>query len=276
MTLHAERDTALELAARAADIALEVYAREFTADEKADRSPVTEADRRINEFLVDALLEAFPGDRVIGEESEFDGTIDAHRVWFVDPIDGTKDFIKKNGEWSVMIGLAIDGVASLGVVTEPTRERSFWAIAGEGAWLRTAEGDRRVHVNTTSDAAAATVVGSRSHPDPRIERVVARLGVGNSYPHGSVGCKLAHIAEGRADMYFNFSGKCSMWDTCGPEVIIREAGGDLVGFDGARIHYGGASTGVEQPFVAVAGVWMDRVLEVTRSMADELDPSRHP
>lgn len=276
MTLHAERDTALHLAAVASTIALEVYGREFSAEEKADRSPVTEADKRINEYLVGKLREAFPNDRVIGEESDHGGSVDGHRVWFVDPIDGTKDFIKKNGEWSVMIGLAIDGVASLGVVVEPTRERSFWAAAGEGAWLRTGDGDTRLRVNDAGDPALATVVNSRSHPDARIAKVVERLEVANEYRHGSVGCKLAQIAEGRADMYFNFSGRCSMWDTCGPEVIIREAGGDLVGFDGSRIHYGGASTDVTQPFVAVAGVWLDRVLAVTRSMADELDPSNHP
>lgn len=276
MQLLAERDLALSLADRAATIALEIYQRPFSAEEKADKSPVTEADRRINAFLVDAIQQAFPDDLVIGEESAAATDLDAHRVWFIDPIDGTSDFVKKNGEWSVMIGLAIDGKAALGVVAEPTRERVFWAVEGEGAWQRDAGGERRLRVRDVGTPETATVVNSRSHPDARIERVVERLAVANSYAHGSVGCKLAQIAEGRADMYFNFSGKCSMWDTCGPEVIIREAGGDLVGFDGERIVYAGQSTDVPRPFIATTRIWKARVLEVTRAMADELDPSRHP
>lgn len=276
MHLLAERDLALQLAERAGAIALEIYQRPFTAEEKADKSPVTEADRRINAFLVAAIQQAFPDDLVIGEESAAATSLDAPRVWFVDPIDGTSDFVKKNGEWSVMIGLAIDGSAALGVVAEPTRDRVLWAVAGQGAWLRDADSERQLRVRDDAEPETATVVNSRSHPDARIERVVERLRVANTYAHGSVGCKLAHIAEGRADMYFNFSGKCSMWDTCGPEVIIREAGGDLVGFDGAPIRYAGHSTDVPQPFVATTDVWKARVLEVTGAMADELDPSRHP
>jgi signal peptide peptidase SppA len=174
------------------------------------------------------------------------------------------------------LGLIDHERAALGVVAEPTRDRVLWAVAGLGAWLRDAHGERQLRVRDDAEPETATVVNSRSHPDARIERVVERLRVANTYAHGSVGCKLAHIAEGRADMYFNVSGKCSMWDTCGPEVIIREAGGDLVGFDGAPIRYAGHSTDVPQPFIATTNVWKARVLEVTGSMADELDPSRHP
>lgn len=276
MNLEAERDLAIRLAYAAGEIALEVYGREFTPSEKADKSPVTEADQRINDFLVEQLSAAFPNDLVVGEESDLGESVDAERAWFVDPIDGTKDFIKKNGEWSVMIGLAVQGVASLGVVFEPAFGRLYHAVAGGGAFERRDGTDTAMHVNTETDPAKATVVMSRSHPDPRITKVVEALHIANHYAHGSVGCKLADIAEGRADMYFNFSGRCSMWDTCGPEVIIREAGGDMVGFDGERIVYGGDSALVRQPFVAVANAWMHPVLEVTRSMADELAPEKHP
>ena len=276
MTLEAERDLAIRLAYAAGEIALEVYSREFTPSEKADRSPVTEADERINEFLVEQLSSAFPEDLVVGEESDLSGEINAHRAWFVDPVDGTKDFIKKNGEWSIMIGLAIDGAASLGVVFEPAFGRLYWAVSGEGAYERRDGQDVPLRVTEESDPAKATIVMSRSHPDARILKVVEALGVANQYSHGSVGCKLADIAEGRADMYFNFSGRCSMWDTCGPEVIIREAGGDMVGFDGERIEYRGATALVAVPFVAVANAWMKPVLQVTRAMADELAPERHP
>jgi 3'(2'), 5'-bisphosphate nucleotidase len=276
MAYELERDEAIRLATEAAVLALEVYERDFTPEQKADRTPVTEADKVLNEFLVGALQGLFPNDLVVGEESGHTTSVDADRSWFVDPIDGTSDFIKKNGEWSVMIGMAVKGRAVLGVVCEPAFDRLYFATEGGGAFERTADGDVRLRVNQEPEAAKATIVNSRSHPDPRISKVRDALSIGQEYAHGSVGCKLAQIAEGRADMYFNFSGKCFMWDTCGPEVIIREAGGDLVDFEGERIHYGGESPALTSPFIAVSDVWQERVLAVTRSIADELDPSRHP
>ncbi len=253
-------------------IALAIHERDFTAEEKADKSPVTEADRRLNEILVRELSAAFPGDLVIGEESGFDGVPDAERAWFVDPVDGTSDFIKKNGEWSVMIGHAQRGEAVVGVVYEPVRGTLYYAERGAGAWREHGGEATRLEVGKDPDPTQAVTVRSRSHPDPRIDAVLDRLGVTRDYRHGSVGCKLAQIAEGRADIYFNFSGRCFMWDTCGPEVIIREAGGDLVDFDGKRISYKAESLGIEVPFVAVAGALQPAVLSVLREMRDQLLP----
>lgn len=264
---------ASSLAREAGDIALQVYAREFTAEQKADRSPVTEADKRVNAFLCDAIAQRFPGDLVVGEESGFKGALPATgRAWFIDPIDGTKDFILKNGEWSVMIGLAIDGRAAAGVVFEPAFDRMYYGAEGEGAW-RVSAGERtRLERTAAKDARNAVIVNSRNHPDARIQKVADRLGITEQFAHGSVGCKLARIAEGKADVYFNFSGKCGMWDTCAPEAIIRQAGGDLVTIQGKHLSYAGDSTQVSKPFYASTGAVMDPVGEAVRALAAELQP----
>ena len=269
-----EIEAAIALAIEGGAVALEVYSREFSSAEKADRSPVTEADRRVNDLVCPALREAFPNDLVIGEESGFSGQIPATgRVWFVDPIDGTKDFILKNGEWSIMIGLCIDGAAVAGVVFEPAFGRLYFAAKGTGAFVRESNGDeRQLRTDAAKHASNAVIVNSRNHPDPRIQLVADRLGISEQFPHGSIGCKLARIAEGTADLYFNFSGRCHMWDACAAEVIIREAGGDLIGFDGSPIVYSGPTTQLGEPFFATTGAVRDAVVDAVQALSDQLQP----
>lgn len=271
--LRAAAARAAELVEQAGAIAMEVYATDFSSRAKADDSPVTEADRRVNAFLVDALRAAFPGDLVVGEESGFTGEVPTHgRSWFVDPVDGTKDFILKNDEWSIMVGLAVDGQAVLGVVGEPALGQLYWAGAGLGCWRRIAgHADERLHTPPRA-LADAIVVNSRNHPDPHVAKLLGVLGVTRSFEHGSVGCKLARIAEGRADAYFNFSGKCHMWDTCAPEVLLREAGGDLVDLDGRQLRYVGASTRVRSPFFAASAAVLEPIAAALAPLATELRP----
>ncbi len=256
-----ELSVAIELVERAAPVAMAIYGREFTVEEKQNRDPVTEADRKVNTLLVEGLRAAFPDDLVIGEESGHEGAVGAHRAWFVDPIDGTSDFIRKNGEWSVMVGLVVDGVARVGVVDEPALGATYWAADGEGCFRRRGGVTERVCVRDDADPAQATVVLSRSHPDPDTEAVLAALGVTRRFQHGSVGCKVARIIDGSADLYFNFSGACHMWDVAGPDAILREAGGALVTLGGGGVPYAGATTRVELPFVACTSALRDAALE---------------
>ena len=227
----------------------------------------------MNAYLCEAIGEAFPDDLVVGEESSFGGRVPAEgRAWFIDPIDGTKDFILKNGEWSIMIGLSLDGEAVAGVVYEPAFERLYLASRGGGAW-RVDDGARvRLQRADAKPITEAVVVGSRNHPDARITKVMQRLGITREFVHGSVGCKLARIAEGQADAYFNVSGRCHMWDTCAAEVIIREAGGDLVDFAGAPIRYSGPTTRVGSPFYACTNAVREPISEAVQALAEELRP----
>lgn len=248
-----ELEVAIDLARQSAEIAMEIYARDFEFSEKDnDAGPVTEADLRINAFLVGALRAAFPEDAVIGEESPIEELAsDARRRWIIDPIDGTKDFLQKNGEFSVMIGLAVDGRAELGVVAIPATGQIYVGAPGHGAFRIDADGTRvTLQVNTEMHARDATIVNSRNHPDATIDSIRDALGITNEYRHGSVGCKVAHISDGRADLYVNLSGRCHWWDVVGPEAIVRQAGGVVLTLSGEELRYEGDSTRVAAPFFA--------------------------
>lgn len=258
-----EMQTAIELAREASAIAMEIYARDFDYEEKAnDGGPVTEADLRINEFLTQKLSEAFPNDAVIGEESDLSKIkADVHRRWIIDPIDGTKDFLQKNGEFSVMIGLAVEGRAELGVVAEPANNKIYGGAPGMGAFVIDEKGrHKELFIDPAVLVENATIVNSRNHPDPTIDQIRDALGITKEYRHGSVGCKVAHISDGRADLYINLSGRCHWWDVCGPEAIVRQAGGVLVDLQGKELRYEGTDTTVHQPFFAANRVLKDAVI----------------
>lgn len=248
-----ELEVAIDLARQSAAIAMEIYARDFDVSQKAgDAGPVTEADLRINEFLVNALRKAFPEDAVIGEESPIEELAsDARRRWIIDPIDGTKDFLQKNGEFSVMIGLAVDGRAELGVVAIPAHDQIYVGAPGHGAYMLNGDGERvDLQVNTEIEGKDATIVNSRNHPDSTIDFIRDEIGITREYRHGSVGCKVAHISDGRADLYINLSGKCHWWDVAGPEAIVRQAGGVVLTLSGEELRYEGDSTQISEPFFA--------------------------
>lgn len=270
--LDTELQTAIALALDAGQEALRIAHGDFRVDLKtADASPVTAADRRGNALITAGLSAAFPEDRVVAEESVNPAPGNHPRLWFVDPIDGTRDFVQRNGEWSVMIGLAIDGRAVLGVVHQPQLDRLYFGVVGQGAFVRIGTGQTPLTPRDTTDPALLTVAESRNHPDPRITTLRQTLGIRHTYSHGSVGLKLAHIAEGRADVYFNFSGKCHMWDTCGPEALIRAAGGDVFAFQGQPLSYHGADSRVPGAFVASTAAMRAPLIDALAAHP-ELDP----
>src|SRR5262249_34103251 len=142
----------------------EIYATDFAVRDKAENDPVTEADTRVNAFLVGRLHEAFPGDAIIAEESANEPPkAGASRCWYVDPLDGTKEFIAKNGEFSVMIGLAVDGEARLGVVYQPTTGKLYRGVVGDGAFYEIGDKTYQLKVSDTADPSKLRLVVSRSH-----------------------------------------------------------------------------------------------------------------
>jgi 3'(2'), 5'-bisphosphate nucleotidase len=211
------------------------------ADAGTAASPVTDADRASNEVIVAGLAAAFPDDAVLSEESrDPEARLDAARVWIVDPLDGTKEFLARNGEFAVMIGLAIDGWPALGVVYMPAAETLYSAVEGRGARVER-DGRRRRLICPARAAhgagAAPRMVGSRSHPDPLTERMRHELGAGPPRPAGSVALKCALLAEGECDLYVHPVPYLKEWDTCAPELILREAGGTVTDCLGDPLRY---------------------------------------
>ncbi len=234
----AELVCAFELA-RKAGAEVRVLQKDIEVEMKPGDEPVTAADRRASEIIVAGLASAFPDDPVISEElPPPSGAQASARLWLVDPIDGTKDFIRGEDGYSVMIGLVRDGKPVLGVVYQPAQDRMFYAVP-EGAWVATPTVTEPMQVSTVAAAAEARLVASKSHRGPDIDRVKERLGIKNEENVGSVGVKLCLIALGVHDLYVNPAAKTKAWDTCAPEAILARAGGLLSDLYGGPIDYRG-------------------------------------
>ncbi len=209
-------------------------------EHKAGDEPVTVADREANTILVEGLAQAFPGDGVLAEESApVERWNERERIWFIDPIDGTKEFIAQNGEFAVMVGLVVDTRAALGLVLMPARGLLYEGGPGLGTFevdLKT--GARRaLQVSERRDPATMTMAISRSHRSERVTAMGERLGIGREVRSGSVGVKLALVATAAADLYLHPSGGTKRWDACGPDAILAGAGGVLTDLRGRPIDY---------------------------------------
>ncbi|MEJ2219002.1 MAG: 3'(2'),5'-bisphosphate nucleotidase CysQ, partial [Gemmatimonadota bacterium] len=201
-------------------------------------------------------------DATLSEESKDDlARLAARRVWIVDPLDGTKEFLSRNGEFSVMIGLVVDAEPVLGVVYRPTTDVLHAASRGAGAW-READGERVALKPAGARMDALRMVGSRSHHDPLLEEMQQALAIDDVEPSGSVGIKCGLIAEGRRDVYIHPVPYLKEWDTCAPEVILREAGGTVTDCLGDRLQYNKPDPRQSHGILATAPGIHDEVLRV--------------
>ncbi|MFP2907304.1 3'(2'),5'-bisphosphate nucleotidase CysQ [Pyxidicoccus sp. 3LFB2] len=236
-----ELETARRIARLAGDILLEVYATNFAVQDKAGgMGPVTAADERANTFIVGELRKAFPGDGVVAEES--DNSSDAkrsERCWYVDPLDGTQEFVNRNGEFAVHIGLAVAGQATVGVVYRPVGDKLYSGVVGQGAFLEEAHQRRALRVSEVTEPSAMRLVVSRSHRSKLTSAVAKRLGITRETESGSVGLKCGLLAEAAADLYIHTSNKSYRWDNCAPEALLRAAGGILTDLGGTPYSYDG-------------------------------------
>lgn len=248
-------DDVAAIARRAGESILAVYATDFAVRGKADASPVTEADERAEALIVPALQALAPGVPVVAEEAVAAGRVPAvgRRFWLVDPLDGTKEFVSRNGEFTVNIALVEDGVPVLGVVLAPAlgaAGRLFAGAVGEGAWLEEAGagGPRRAIAARVPPAEGLTVVSSRSHGDAAaLDAFLAGRPVARSVTAGS-SLKLCLLAAGEADCYPRL-GRTMEWDIAAGHAVLAAAGGRVDTLDGAPLRYG--KPGFENPhFVA--------------------------
>ena len=236
---------AVKLAREAGALLMEVYATDFDVDYKdvdpgKKKDPVTEADRRANEMLVRRLRETFPNDGIVAEETDDKSdSLRRGRCWYVDPLDGTKEFIAKNGEFSVMIGLAVDGEARLGVVYKPVGDKLYRGVIGDSAFLEVGGRTYALGVTDTVDPKELRLVVSRSHRDAATDELVSALGIEHERLSGSVGLKVGLIAEREADFYVHLSQHSSAWDACAPDAILRSAGGIFTDLGGRSFVYDG-------------------------------------
>lgn len=212
--------------------------------DKGEDDPVTAADHAANRAILAVLAERAPGEPVLTEEGDRrpGGGWPPRRLWVVDPLDGTKEFLARNGEFSVMVGLALEGRATLGAVYQPDPDRLFLGLADGGAWV-VAEARQQRSAARRLEVGPGTrepprLVASRSHGDPAIEHLIEELGDVRVVRSGSVGIKCALIAAGEADLYVHPVPYLKEWDTCAPEAVLRGAGGRVTDCGGGALRYG--------------------------------------
>ena len=249
----------IELAQAAGKLIMEVYATDFTTHAKSDASPVTEADERAEAIILKGLAKHFPAIPVLAEESVAAGRIPelANQFFLVDPLDGTKEFISRNGEFTVNIALIQNGTVSSGVVYAPAIGALYWGEMGKGSAKAIVSPDQRLpstwaKITTRAlPAAGATVLASRSHRDAATDAYLATIKVADLIGAGS-SLKFCTIAEGKADLYPRF-GRTMEWDTAAGHAVLAAAGGTVTGADGSAFTYGKKARGFDNPaFIASA------------------------
>ena len=272
-----ELEVAVNLAYEAGTKILEYYALEIIAEEKlgADNffEPVTAADREASRMIVAGLTAQFPDDGILSEEEidDIQTRIAAPRAWIIDPIDGTKGFIHKNGDFGVQIGLAIEGAAVLGVVYLPAKDVMYYAAKGGGAFAVEKGGEpERLHVSDKTDLGSMRLAVSSSHPSAKMKELVTGLGIRNVRQNGSVGLKVGLIAEQLCDLYIHLSPRTKFWDTCAPEVILEEAGGRLTNLFGESYVYDLADVQNHNGILATNGASHDQVVERIRPLLNKV------
>ena len=259
--LEREKDVAVAAAHAAGAIIRDVYRSDFRVKYKrGDRSPVTRADHEADREIRRRVRAAFPADGWLSEETvDSTARLDAQRVWVVDPMDGTKEFVDRVPEFCVSIALIQAGRPVVGVVYNPTLDHLFWAVRGAGAWRRDeADGDRRLQMRRTPRLVDATVLSSRSETK-RGEWAEFR-GLFRARPMGSIAGKLACLAAGEADASFTLTPK-NEWDICAGALLVEEAGGRVTTLAGTPIRFNQATT-LLQGLVASNGVLHTQVLDL--------------
>jgi len=240
-----EISIAVELARAAGAVLLEHYHSPFLVEQKINMldelEEVTAADREANELIVTRLRREFPDDGILAEESsDSEHRLDKDRVWLIDPMDGTKNFIARDGDFAVQIGLAVNRESVAGVVYQPVRDVLYRAVRNDGSWIEDRDNlAARMFVSNRTEPSEMVLASSRSHRSPRMERVTSAFGFKDEMRRGSVGVKIGLIAEQQADLYLHLSPSTKQWDTCAPEIILVEAGGRLTDLFGQPIRYNG-------------------------------------
>jgi len=243
----------IDIADAAGEEIMRIYRTAFNVTLKHDRSPLTEADLAAQRIIAAGLAALTPEIGVLAEESppqQFETRRSWRQLWLVDPLDGTREFVKRNGEFTVNIGLVEEHEPVLGVVYAPARPVLYAAARGCGAFRRNADGSRTpIHAQPQAPA-RLRILGSRSHGDATLDRQLERLGEQERIAIGSA-LKFGLLAEGSGDLYVR-RGPTSEWDTAAGQAVVLEAGGCVVDLQGRPLRYNMHENLINPSFMAFA------------------------
>jgi len=241
------------IAIEAGKAILEIYGQDFEVVQKEDQSPLTQADLASHRIIRDSLAALTPDIPLLSEESaaiDFDTRRGWRRYWLVDPLDGTKEFVNRNGEFTVNIALVVDHDAVLGVVHVPVSGVTYTGIVGAGATRQSAGGAREEISIRVPCADPVIVVGSRSHANPVLHQLLAAVGDYELVSMGS-SLKFCLLAEGKADFYPRL-GPTSEWDTAAAHAVVTAAGGRIITLDGQPLQYNRKKSLLNPEFLVIA------------------------
>ncbi|MBX9679859.1 MAG: 3'(2'),5'-bisphosphate nucleotidase CysQ [Gemmataceae bacterium] len=263
----------LEVALDAVDQAwkhLDDAYQKFQAIPNAPANITTEADRQVQEIVLRHLHAAFPEDSLCAEEAtESLNTMPntGDRLWIVDPIDGTRGFAQKNGEFSVMVGFLERGELAVGIVAQPAAKRLTYAVRGGGCWRRDGGGAPvRCQVGSAASLDQATLTQSRSKTPGKRSPMVQVLNPANILESYSAGIKLAFVARGEADIYLNDYDAFRDWDIAAGHILVTEAGGRATGIAGQPLRYGIAGAWQRDGLIATNGRVHDLAIQRLQSL----------
>jgi len=226
----------IEIAKEAGEAILEIYKQDFSVELKSDNSPLTIADKKSNDIIVAALKNIDASIPIISEENkllEYEIRKSWTKCWIVDPLDGTKEFIKKNGEFTVNIALVENGIPILGVVHVPAQQITYYAEIGKGSYKLENNITSILKIRPLAQDGVLKIVGSRSHQTPELLEYVAQQKLkfaAVDFVAAGSSLKFCLLADGKADVYTRL-GPTMEWDTCAGQIVATEAGAEVLRFD---------------------------------------------
>jgi 3'(2'), 5'-bisphosphate nucleotidase len=243
-------DALMPVVGRASTAIMQIYDGAFAVQRKDDNSPLTLADLESQRVIIEGLKRIAPEIPILSEETAAAPWAERQtwrELWVVDPLDGTREFVKRNGEFTINIALVVEHEPVLGVVCAPAQKVMYWGSRGNGAFTRAHDAQTRT-IHTVPPQHPVRVLGSRSHESPQTAAYLARLG-----PHVVSGMgsslKFCLLAEGKAELYVRF-GATSEWDTAAGQAVLEAAGGHVTRMDGHRLRYNCRESLINGDFVA--------------------------
>jgi 3'(2'), 5'-bisphosphate nucleotidase len=257
-----ETQLAIQAALEAGKTVMNVYNQEFSSTLKNDNTPLTEADVKSNQIIQKIISDS--GHPILSEENVDDKKrLDSKKIWIIDPLDGTSDFIKKTGEFTIMISLVEDHIPILGVIYWPTEKKLYLAQKGQGAFKSDNGAWSKLSVSNVSELENCRAVGSRYHISEIEQNLIKRLNISQFTSKGS-SLKVADISSGNAELYFTTTNKIKQWDTCASYCLITESGGKMTDMLGNDLKYNTERLNHENGLLVSNGLIHNHIIKIYR------------
>jgi len=257
-----ETQLAIQAALEAGKKVMNVYNQEFSSTLKNDNEPLTEADVKSNQIIQKIISDS--GHPILSEESEDNKKrLDSKKIWIVDPLDGTSDFINKTGEFTIMISLVDDHIPILGVIYWPTKSTLYLAQKDQGSFKSESGIWSKLSVSKISELENCRAVGSRYHISEKEQNLIRHLNISQFTSKGS-SLKVADISSGNAELYFTTTNKIKQWDTCASYCLITEAGGKMTDMFGNELKYNTERLNHENGLLVSNGLIHNHIIKIYR------------